>query len=98
MAGLITATLTFDKPVYNPGDPIIATIVRHAVGAATVENDPVSGVLKDAAGDDVTVSGSVQINHPGGAVASTVTSLASATRTFTELSDDGTTWTGKATA
>lgn len=99
MAGLITAVLTFDKAAYNPGDLITATIKCSAVGPATVENDPVSGALKDAAGDDVTVTGTVQVSHPGVASAVTVTSVVSAAgRVFAQKSFDGSTWVGTAVA
>lgn len=96
----ITGTLTTDKTTYNAGDTITVTIKRSAVSAPVVESDTISGTVTDVEGDSLTLSAApVQITKPGATEATTVVVVSDSDgRTFTKVSDDGTTWVGTAKA
>jgi hypothetical protein len=96
----ITGTLTTDKVAYTSGDKMTATIVRHAVSAPASHQDVLNGPVTDAEGDTITFnSAPVTISTPGQPIASTIKTVTDSDgRTFTQVSDDGVTWVGTATA
>lgn len=87
-------TASLDKAEYTPGDAMILTVVTDAGERATIEKAPATVTVSVDGQDDVVVLGTV--NRPGPSLAVRVSDDGS--RTWTPLSDDGTTAVFRATA
>jgi hypothetical protein len=97
MAATLTGTVSFDKPAYNVGETITATIV-HAGSDVTPTDKTFTGTLADAAGETATVTATFVIDEPV-AVPTTVQSVTDSDgRTWAQVSDDGKTAVWTATA
>lgn len=97
VAATITGTAVLDKQEYNAGDTMTLTVARHASDQQTVQ-ETVTTVLTAADGSAQTITaGPVPVTSTV-SVATTVAVSDDASRTWAQVSDDGSTAVFTATA